>query len=146
MRKVYLPLIGLLVYFMMPSIAGAQDCNNDKNYQVETISKFVSNLSVRQRRQMDAISKENAEEVTALKQQLRKVRKSIGVVMSSKGDHTNEIMPLFEQEASLELQLHKLMYQMKVQVDEVLTEEQYQELTTKANQKRKSHHKSPSGK
>ncbi|MDY5969103.1 MAG: hypothetical protein SPJ13_03685 [Bacteroidales bacterium] len=82
------------------------------------------------------ISKENNKEVASLKSQLSVVRSDIRRIMDDKGDHTNEMMPLLEREAALELQINKALYRVKVKIDEVLTDEQYHELISKMEKNR----------
>jgi hypothetical protein len=105
------------------------------------VSKVVKNLSVKQRRQIDAISNESSSNIKIMKSQLNALRDSIHFYMNKKEDNSTILMPLFDREAVLQLRINKEMYRMKVRLDEVLTEQQYVVLTNYS----KTHDRPPKG-
>lgn len=134
--RIHIHFLLVVLFLVATTATWAQNCPTNEVPQAELISQFVSNLSIKQKRQLDVISKENNGEVTRMKKQLGKVRADIRRVMDDKGDHTNEIMPLLERESALQLQINKALYRIKVKFDEVLTDEQYHELVLKMEKKR----------
>ena len=93
------------------------------------VSKVVKNLSTKQKRQIDAISNESSGDIKEMKAHLNVLRDSIFVLMNKKTDNSAVLMPLFEREAALQLRINKEMYKVKVRLDAVLTNQQYQTLT-----------------
>ncbi len=92
------------------------------------ISCVVKDLSAKQKRQIDAISKEYSPNLKTLKKELSAVRDSIHVYMDKQADCSAIILPLMERESILQLKLNKELYKMKLRLDKVLTEEQYNTL------------------
>ncbi len=109
--------------------AVAQQKQNCKGKQPsEQISCVIKDLSAKQKRQIEAISKEHSANLKTLKKQLSDIRDSIHVYVDKQTDCSAIILPLMDQESALELQLNKELYKMKVRLDKVLTEEQYKTL------------------
>lgn len=97
-------------------------CCDDPSVRV---AKCVKDLSSKQKRSIDEISSKYCNELKAIKSELKGVRDNIHTLMADKKDNSEKIFPLMEREASLNLKLNKAMYQMKVELDEVLTADQY---------------------
>lgn len=89
------------------------------------VAKCVKDLSSKQKRSIDDISSKYNSELKAIKTELKTVRDNIHSLMAEKNDNREKIFPLMEREANLNLKLNKTMYQMKVELDEVLTDDQY---------------------
>ncbi len=94
----------------------------------EQISWVVEDLSAKQKRQIEEISKEHSARLATLKKQLSAVRDSIHVYMDKQADCSTIVFPLMERESSLQLQFNKEMYKMKLRLDKILTKEQYNTL------------------
>lgn len=91
----------------------------------ESVSRVVKDLSIRQKRQIDAIADEYGDNIKAMRAQLSVMRDSIHFYMSQKADYSAVMMPLMEREAMLQAHVNKEMYRMKVELDAVLTPKQY---------------------
>lgn len=121
----------LIVTFFVPfSTIQAQHYRHDadKREQRPDITELVSDLSSSQKRKIDAISSESKSRVDKLRKQQKEVRDSIGIIMEREGDQSKIIYTLFDREARLQVQISREMYSAKVQIDQILTAEQRQEL------------------
>ena len=91
----------------------------------ERVAQCVKDLSSKQKRRINEISARYNKELRATKAEVKSVRDDIQVLMADKADNTEKIFPLMEREANLNLKLNKTMYRMKVELDAVLTNDQY---------------------
>ena len=80
------------------------------------IEEMVSNLSAVQKKKLETIT-QNCKAKTA---QLQKE-------MDKEGDQSDKLFPLFDREAALQAQMSKEMYSVRIQIDQVLTQEQLAE-------------------
>lgn len=128
----------LIIVLLLSSPLYAQHHQSGQKPQQPKIEDIVSNLSAKQKRQLEAIEEDQREELNALKKELQVVRDSVHYYMDLYGDYTAQVNRLMEREASLQLQVNKLLYETKVMIDKVLTPAQYKEMKSKMKQ-----HKSP---
>ncbi len=119
-------LIALLCMGGTHAMAQKQNCKS--KMPSEHVACVVKDLSTKQKRQIDAISKEHLASLSSLKSQLYAVRDSIHIYMDQQADHSTIVLPLMERESDLKLKLNKELYRMKLQLDKVLSKEQYQTL------------------
>lgn len=104
------------------------------------IENMVSDLSPRQKKQLEAINEHNRPQIKAIKKDLKEVRDSIHTYMDKYGDYTSEVNRLMRREANLQYNLNKLLYATKVKCDKVLTPEQYNEFHEKQKAERTKRH------
>ena len=109
---------------------------NDRNKDPK-ITELVSNLTATQKTRIEAITRQSGKTIDGYKKQLDAVRDSIRSYMSVQKDQSKALFPLFEREAYLQSQISKAYYKAKVDIDKILTPEQYRELREKTVAARK---------
>ena len=100
------------------------------------IEEFISDLSKTQKSKIDIITKRTAKNVDNYRQQLKAVRDSIRSYMDSPDDKSSILFPLYEREGRLQAEISKEYYRSKVEIDNVLTPEQYRTLKEKMSKNR----------
>ena len=65
-----------------------------------------------------------------------KVRTEIRSMMDKEGDQSDKLFPLFDREAALQAQMSKEMYSVRIQIDQVLTQEQLVEFRARCKANR----------
>lgn len=118
-------LCALLVVLSVGSNAQDRVPPPKEENPAESVSRVVKDLSIRQKRQIDAIADEYGDNIKAMRAQLCVKRDSIHFYMSQKADYSAVMMPLMDREAALQAHINKEMYRMKVELDAVLTPQQY---------------------
>ncbi len=108
---------------------------HEKKHQ--EITELVSDLSATQKRKIDAISRDSKVKMSALRTQQKAVRDSIAMFMNLEGDHSKELYPLFDREATLQTAISREMYSTKLSVDALLTKEQRTQLRATMDKERK---------
>ena len=99
------------------------------------IAELVGDLTSAQKHQVESISKESAAKVSELRSRQKTVKDSIRLFMDKDGDQSAVLYPLFDREASLQVQINREMYHGKVRIDAVLTDEQRAELRQAASKR-----------
>lgn len=92
------------------------------------ITELVSDLSSSQKSKLEVISNESKKRVDELRKEQKEVCDKISQLMDLDGDHSKELIPLFDREANLQAEISREMYATKVRIDQVLTKEQRKEL------------------
>ena len=129
MKKIILLLIAIIL--SAPLYAQHKPGAHQKPPKIEDV---VSNLSARQKRQLEAIDEEHRTQLDVVKKELKQVRDSVRYYMDQYGDYSSQVNRLMERESALQLRVNKIQYNTKVKIDKVLTPAQYKEL--KENMKR----------
>ena len=124
MKKLLVILFALVIFAPAWSQENTK-CNQHHECKIE---EFVDNLTPRQKHKIDDIYKKSKVRTDKWESELRQVRDSINVYLSKYGDYSNKLFPLFSREASLRLELNKERYRLKIQIDKVLTKEQYNKM------------------
>ena len=91
------------------------------------VEQMVSNLSAIQKKRLETISDECKQDMDKLEKELNSVRQKIRSLMETDGDQSDKLFPLFDREAALQAQMSKEMYSVRIQIDQVLTQEQLAE-------------------
>ena len=134
--KRLLPLI-LVAMLAMPATAQPRPHQGDKKPQAPKIEEMVSNLTSSQRRRLLKVQEQSHERIDALHATLGTVRDSIRTLMHRDGDNSKTLFPLFDREAALQSAISKAMYQMRLEIDAILTPEQLAELRRAMPKKKK---------
>ncbi|MBQ9417759.1 MAG: hypothetical protein IJU19_04180 [Bacteroidales bacterium] len=122
-------ITNLCLIMLLAATAWGQRPNDaEKQHKHKNISELVSNLSASQKQEIEAIGKATSARVAALRKQQQSVRDSIHLFMDTDGDHSADLYPLFDREASLQVAINREMYAGKVKIDSLLTAEQRAEL------------------
>ena len=100
------------------------------------IEDLVSNLTSTQKTRIDLITRRSTKKIEEYRTQLKVVRDSIRSYMGSQSDMSAVVFPLYEREAKLQVKISKEFYRSKVEVDKVLTPQQFQELSEKMKEQR----------
>ena len=100
------------------------------------IDEMVSDLTEDQKSQIDALMETSRNTIDSLREKQRVIRDSINYYTDSYGNKAEQVYPLYEQEAALQVEINKMFYQNKLRIDSILTKEQYQEFSTKMKQDR----------
>ena len=91
------------------------------------IEEMVSNLSAVQKKKLETITQNCKAKTAQLQKEMDKVRTEIRSMMDKEGDQSDKLFPLFDREAALQAQMSKEMYSVRIQIDQVLTQEQLAE-------------------
>ena len=91
------------------------------------IEEMVSNLSAVQKKKLETITQNCKAKTAQLQKEMDKVRTEIRSLMDKEGDQSDKLFPLFDREAALQAQMSKEMYSVRIQIDQVLTQEQLAE-------------------
>lgn len=100
------------------------------------IEELVSDLSAAQKTRIDVVTRRSKKNIDNYRQQLKAVRDSIRSYMDTPDDHSDILFPLYELEGKIQAEISKEYYRTKIDIDKVLTPEQYNELKTKMEQQR----------
>jgi Spy/CpxP family protein refolding chaperone len=104
------------------------------------VEEMVSNLSSLQKKRLEGISENCKKQTTKLQKELDETRTQIRNLMMQDGDQSDKLFPLIDRESSLQAQIAKEMYRTRVQIDQVLTEEQLTEFRARCKADRQKHH------
>ncbi|MGX8713242.1 MAG: hypothetical protein ACSW8I_06120, partial [bacterium] len=137
----FLALVLFTVSFAPQSNLSAQRPHGGKQEPRPDITELISDLSSSQKSKIETISNESKNRVDKLRKQQQAVRDSIALYMELEGDQAKYLYPLFDREARLQTLVSREMYSAKVQIDQILTKEQRQELHKSNQRHRKQHHK-----
>lgn len=108
----------------------------DRHRHGNPIKKIVKDLSDDQVRRLDSIMGADHDYIDSLRWRQRALSDSISRINDLYGDHSQQIFPLYEQEADLQKALNQAFYRNKMKMDSVLTQEQFNVL----NAQMKNHH------
>jgi len=142
MRKTLL----LLVALILVGPVSAQHRHGDKRGDHPCISEMISNLSAKQKRQIENVNKTVTLQAEPIKKELDKVRDSIHYYMDQYGDYSTQIYNLMKREANLQYRLNKIYYHAKVKMDKIITKEQFEEFQKNRMKHREQHRKDKSNK
>ena len=126
--KKTLILVAILSLFTLSAVAQQDPERHHQRTNPHDVSKVVKDLSDSQKRKLEAVNNTSRERLEPLRKQQKAVRDSISTLMEQEGDNSKALFPLFDREASLQVQISREMYSTKVQVDRILTKEQRAEL------------------
>ncbi|MBR3725051.1 MAG: periplasmic heavy metal sensor [Bacteroidales bacterium] len=139
MKKTFLLLIILLCGTVLPAqIPDGGHRHRRPNHEPPKVEEMVSNLSAIQKKRLEGITESCKKQVDKLQKELDGVRSHIRTLMGQDGDQSEKLFPLIDREASLQSQIAKEMYRTRVQIDEVLTEEQLAEFRARCKADRKN--------
>ena len=110
----------------------------------QSIEKMVSDLSAPQKKKLETLKKESHQRIRQLRQSKHAVSDSINALMNLDGDHSQQLDPLFQREADLQVKISKEMYSTRIAVDKILTDKQRKEM--KENMKKMKEAKKNSAK
>lgn len=127
MKRIFI----LAVLFILAAPGYAQHNPRHKPPKAE---ELITTLTPRQKRQLEAIDKEQRTQANAIKKELKQVRDSVHAYIDLYGDNTKVVNRLLEREAALQLKLNKLLYSTKVKIDRIITPEQHKEMHRKMAQ------------
>ncbi|MBR5352924.1 MAG: hypothetical protein IK126_04355 [Bacteroidales bacterium] len=105
------------------------------------VEEMVSNLSAIQKNRLEGITENCKKQTTKLQKELDAIRTQIRNLMMQDGDQSDKLFPLIDRESSLQAQIAKEMYRTRVQIDQVLTEEQLTEFRARCKADRQKHHR-----
>lgn len=129
--------VSVIVVLLTISLSGfAQQKVEHKRSQEFKIENFVDDLSSEQKKKIDDISSQYMNRISKMRQELKSLRDSIRTISDKYGDNTKTIFPMYEREAKIQTEISKEMYRMKLQLDKVLTKEQYNALHSNLAKKR----------
>ena len=92
------------------------------------MTTLVSNLSPIQKKRLETLSSESQERTRKLRQDQKALRDSIHTYIKLPDDHSAILFPMFEREAWFQAEISKEYYRTRLQIDEILTAEQREEL------------------
>ena len=92
------------------------------------ITELVSDLSSAQKRKIEEVGKQSRERVFTLRDQQQDVKDSIAMYIDREGDNSVMLYRLFDREASLHVAISREMYNTKLQIDQILTPQQREEM------------------
>ena len=142
-RSARLCLLALsLLAFSLPAFAQHDDSHQRPPKKQPEVADVVKDLSVTQKRKVEAISKESRERVGELRRQQKAVRDSIDRFLAMDGDQSATLYPLFDREARLRVAVNRAMYVAKLGIDEVLTPLQRQTLRQAGKKEKPGNHSS----
>lgn len=133
MKKTILLLIALAITLSL----GAQHRPHQHPREAPhpDLLEMVDDLTSSQRKQLLKAQREGHAKISALHAQLDQVRDSIRIFTQKDGDNSKILYPLFDREGNLQAQVSKEMYNLRLQIDIILTPRQLEQL-------RKALHKS----
>lgn len=141
MKRIVIILSLLILY----NTTWAQKTDRPQLPREMIIEDFVDNLSIRQKKQLNAVRLASKSKLENLKNELNIVRDSIRINMDMYGDNSMVLFPLFEREANIQKEISKETYRVKVRIDNILTREQYNVLTKKIRASHKKNKPGPRG-
>lgn len=124
-------VMGCIALAISTTLSAQQHQHKHHARQPQKIESLVSNLSDQQKKQLDELQKQSKERVDKMNKSMHAVKDSIRTLMNQEGDHSRELCPLFDREASLQSAISKEMYASKVKIGKILTPEQRSELKDK---------------
>ena len=131
----------ILLAIAVATVASAQHRPENRGAKkAPAIENIIPDLSAAQKRKLKEISSSSQPRIEALRRELKGVRDSLHTVMECYGDHSDVVIPLFEREAALQLELNKEFYRTKVRTDKVITKEQHKAFREKVREHRKARH------
>ncbi|MCR5192753.1 MAG: hypothetical protein K6D59_05555 [Bacteroidales bacterium] len=134
-------LLFTIALVALPLLLSAQSEGNHQKREGKEhmkIENLVTDLTSTQRTRIDIITRRSRKTVELYRSQLHAVRDSIRSYMSSQEDHSAVLFPLYEREGMLQTEISKEYYRTKVAIDDVLTPEQYRQVTEKMEQNRRN--------
>lgn len=139
MKRTLLIVIILLVGTALP----AQPPDGGRRHHpagpaMPKVEEMVSNLSAVQKKRLEGITESCKKQVDKLQKELDEVRGQIRTLMGQDGDQSEKVFPLIDREAALQSQIAKEMYRTRVQIDQVLTDEQLVEFRARCKADRQS--------
>ena len=120
-RATRIPLLAMAIVAVTPAMAQRGDA---KREAPRDITQIVSDLSVSQKKKLDAINEDSKARVGVLRARQKAVRDSIAMYIHRDGDQSKVLYPLFEREAQIQCNISREMYSTKLKIDAVLTPEQ----------------------
>lgn len=145
MKRILLPLIFIALSLNAFAQHNGNTPKDGGKKEAPKIEEIVSDLTPAQKNNIDAITKRSSKIVASYRQQLHAVRDSIRTYMNSQEDNSSILFPLYEREARLQAEISKEYYRSKVDIDKVLTPEQYQQMN-EAMKKKNNERKQQKGK
>ena len=116
-------LFSLVLIAAIPMMA-QNEMHERKQHKHVEITELVDDLSPVQKRKVESIDKSSRERIETLRARKRVVGDSIAMLMDRDGDQSRALFPLFDREASIQVEISRQMYQTKCRIDEVLTPDQ----------------------
>ena len=120
-RVARIPLLAMAIVAVTPAMAQR---GGGKREAPRDITQIVSDLSVSQKKKLDAINEDSKARVGVLRARQKAVRDSIAMYIHRDGDQSKVLYPLFEREAQIQCNISREMYSTKLKIDAVLTPEQ----------------------
>lgn len=140
----YKRIVFFVVFSLSALVTFAQDKAGHKPHRPD-ISECVSDLSARQKKQLEVISNESRALLKNYRQELKQVRDSIHHYMALDGDQSAYLFPLFDREGALQVKISRELYSLRVKTDKVLTPEQRKELKAKMQERKEKDKQGPKG-
>ena len=126
MKKHLILLLTFSLYLLPLQAQNPHRHGEGKNAPVK-VEEMVSNLSIKQKKNLLAAQERSHARVDDLRAQLNAVRDSIRDYIHRDGDNSRVLYPLFDREGILQAQISKEMYSLRTQIDAILTPEQLKE-------------------
>ena len=121
MKIKHILIMAIIIATLVPATAQRGRTKNDTP---RDISSMVSDLSVSQKKKLDAINDESKVRIETLRTRQKAVRDSIAMYIHRDGDQSRVLYPLFDREAQIQSSISREMYSTKLKIDAVLTPEQ----------------------
>ena len=124
MKKYIVVLLLLAVSLPLAAQRNKKPHGNNRH----EITELVNDLSSAQKRKIEEIGKQSRERVFSFRDQQKVVKDSIAMFIDREGDNSLVLYRLFDREASLQVAISREMYNAKLQIDQILTPQQRDEL------------------
>lgn len=134
--KKFIPLIALLLCFVVLPAQPSRH-HQGKRDNPPKVEEMVSNLSLKQKKNLLDVRERSHARMDELKAQLSLVRDSIRDYIHRDGDNTKVLYALFDREGDLQALISKEMYSLRLQIDAILTPEQLKEFRDALQKRRK---------
>ncbi len=141
MKKTFIFIISILtITTLMAQAPSGGHRHRQGPPEPPKVEEMVSNLSAIQKKRLEGISENCKKQTAKLQKELDEIRSQIRNLMMQDGDQSDKLFPLIDRESSLQAQIAKEMYRTRVQIDQVLTEEQLTEFRARCKADRQKHH------
>lgn len=121
-------IFAIIVVVVLVTGAAYSQKSPSKHHRQPDVTTLVSNLSPIQKKRLETLSSESQERTRKLRQDQKALRDSIHTYIKLPDDHSAILFPMFEREAWFQAEISKEYYRTRLQIDEILTAEQREEL------------------
>jgi Spy/CpxP family protein refolding chaperone len=118
----------VLLLVVMPLGMAQEPENYERPYSPPDISRFVTNLSDKQKAELKKIAAEGRTTIEGYRREMKELHESIMIYYRMAGDRSDDLFPLYCQRSALYAKIDQEKYRIKMKMDSILTPEQLEEL------------------